>query len=602
MSTTSYRRDIDGLRAVAVLAVVVYHAWPHALPGGFVGVDVFFVISGFLITRILLAPDFSFIDFYCRRARRLLPALLIVLVATLAIGRAILPPDSLHRLLGHAIGGGLFAANFVSYFGGGYFGGDADLRPLLHLWSLGVEEQFYLVWPAAVWLALRRGRLGWLVAVVAAASLAAFVWLGEHDPRAAFYLPWSRFWELLAGAAMIAVEVPRRWADAAAAAGLALTGAGFASMSGEVDFPGVAFTVPVAGTCLLLAARTSWLNSRVLASGIAVGVGLVSYPLYLWHWPLLALLRNVDRTPSTAAICAVLAAALVLAVLTWRVVERPLTKWPLRRVAAGLVGGLAALVATTAASQAALPHEPLVLVDAACAARYPYPTRGLWFCRLSRDGPPTVLVLGDSHAHHLYEGVANALPTETVLMVGACTPTPGLRFPERTDTTGTCANDNFARLTDYLDERVVHAPTLRWVVLAGMWRTFDDAGSEIDYWSGKLVSSFEPRSPTPLDAYVAAIERQIARLGPVPVTLVLDSPRRGLAVETQRERRAPLAARLRQLAEAHTNVRVFDAMASLCDGPWCEWNRLRDANHLSRAGSLDLGAALVATTAPRPAP
>ena len=198
--------------------------------------------------------------------------------------------------------------------------------------------------------------------------------------------------------------------------------------------------------------------------------------------------------------------------------------------------------------------------------------------------------------------MAKAVPAETVLMIGACTPTPGLRFPERADASGTCANDHFARLTAYLDEHVTHAPTLRWVVLAGMWRTFDGAGQEIDYWSGKRVSTFAPAEPTPLDAYVAAIERQLVRLDSVPVTLVLDTPRRGLAVETQRQRQEPLRERLRQLAEAHPNVRVFDAMATVCDGSWCRWNRLRDANHLSLAGSTDVATALVARSAPFAAP
>jgi hypothetical protein len=253
-------------------------------------------------------------------------------------------------------------------------------------------------------------------------------------------------------------------------------------------------------------------------------------------------------------------------------------------------------------ARAAVPPESNQLVDTTCAERYPFQTPGLWFCLLSKNAPPTVLLLGDSHAHHLYPGMAKALPAETVLMIGACTPTPGLRFPERADASGTCANDHFARLSAYLDEHVIQAPTLRWVVLAGMWRTFDDAGHEIDYWSGKRVSTFAPVDPTPLDAYLAAIERQLVRLRNVPVALVLDTPRRGLAVETQRQRQAPLRERLRQLAEAHPNVRVFDAMAAVCSGSWCRWNRLRDANHLSRAGSTDVATALVARSAPFAAP
>jgi peptidoglycan/LPS O-acetylase OafA/YrhL len=238
MSATPYRPDIDGLRAVAVLAVVAYHAWPQALPGGFVGVDIFFVISGYLITRILLTPDFTFAGFYRRRVRRLAPALLLTIGTTLLVGAMILPPDGLRRMLGHAIGGTLFVANFVSYADAGYFGGDADLRPFLHLWSLGVEEQFYLVWPVAIWLALRHGAVTRLVVIGAAASFAAYVWLGEHDPRAAFFLPWSRFWELLAGALMLlnAIRVGTATAKTAPTASAhAGTGAVGAPVAGTED-------------------------------------------------------------------------------------------------------------------------------------------------------------------------------------------------------------------------------------------------------------------------------------------------------------------------------------------------------------------------------
>ena len=255
MSATPYRPDIDGLRAVAVLSVVVYHAWPHALPGGFVGVDVFFVISGYLITRILLTPEFSFAGFYRRRVRRLAPALLLVVATTLLLGAMILPPDGLRRTLSHAIGGTLFVANFVSYADAGYFGGDADLRPFLHLWSLGVEEQFYLVWPVAIWLALRGGVVTRLVVIGAAASFTVYVWLGEHDPRAAFFLPWSRFWELLAGALMLKVELPRRFAGVASTLGLALIAGSVALVSVEADYPGLALVLPVFGACLVVAAR-----------------------------------------------------------------------------------------------------------------------------------------------------------------------------------------------------------------------------------------------------------------------------------------------------------------------------------------------------------
>jgi hypothetical protein len=212
-------------------------------------------------------------------------------------------------------------------------------------------------------------------------------------------------------------------------------------------------------------------------------------------------------------------------------------------------------------------------------------------------------VLGDSHAHHLYEGLARALPTEAVLSIGACPPTIGLVFPDRADATGACFNAGFTTQSDYLNDHVVGAPALKWVVISAMWRPFDDSGREIGYWSGAPVTTtFGPIATTPLAAYTRAIERQIDRLGALPVTIVLDTPRRGLDVDVQRQRQAAFRAAIAALAKRHANVSVFDPMPVLCSDHWCRWNELRDANHLSRLGSVDVAAALVAQTLPFRAP
>ena len=603
MSATPYRPDIDGLRAVAVLAVVAYHAWPRALGGGFVGVDVFFVISGFLITRILLAPDFSFASFYARRVRRIFPALLIVLAATAAIGATFLPPDNLRNLLVHTIGGGLFVANIVSYHDVGYFNGVAELKPLVHLWSLGVEEQFYLLWPVLVWLAVRKKVLAPAIAIVAVASLALFLWWSERDPRAAFYLSPARFWELLAGAMLVRTAVPERWRGAAAATGLALIAASAVLLSAETELPGMLMLVPVAGACLVVASPGAHRAGRLLASRAAVAIGLISYPLYLWHWPLLSLLRNFDRAPSTAAICATVALAFVLATLTWRTVERPLVALRLRPLAATLAAAMLAGVGLAAAAREAMPAESNEIANAACTARYPFRPDGLWFCRLSKDTAPTVLLLGDSHANHLYDGVAEVFPNDAVLAIGACMPTVGLVYPGRADGGDACVNERFAVQSEYLQRQAIEKAPLRWVVLSAMWRSFDAEGREIDSWTGAPTSTFGPVTGSALDAYVAGIERQLDRLGnDVAVTIVLDTPRRGLAVDVQRQRQAPFRQRIVALAQRRANVQVLDPMTTLCGDTWCAWNRLRDANHLSHAGSVVVARALAERGAALKAP
>jgi len=603
MSATPYRPDIDGLRAVAVLAVVAYHAWPHALGGGFVGVDVFFVISGFLITRILLAPGFSFASFYARRVRRIFPALLIVLAATVAIGATFLPPDNLRNLLVHTIGGGLFVANVVSYHDVGYFNGVAELKPLVHLWSLGVEEQFYLLWPVIVWLAARRRVLMPTIAIVGVASLALFLWWSERDPRAAFYLSPARFWELLAGAMLVRVEVPERWRSAAAATGLVLIAMSAALLSAETEFPGLLMLLPVVGACLVVASPGPHRAGRLLASRTAVAIGLISYPLYLWHWPLLSLLRNFDRAPSTLTLCAAVALSFVLAALTWRAVERPLVTLRLRPVAASLAAAMLAGVGLATAAHARVPAESNEIANAACTARYPFRPDGLWFCRLSKDAAPTVLLLGDSHANHLYDGIAEVFPEDTVLAIGACMPTIGLVYPGRADDGGACVNDRFKVQSEYLQRLVIEGAPLRRVVLSAMWRSFDAEGREIDAWTGAPTSTFGPSAGSALDAYIAGIERQLDRIGNgVAVTIVLDTPRRGLAVDVQRQRQAPFRERIVALAQRRANVQVLDPMATLCGDTWCAWNRLRDANHLSHTGSVVVARALAAQSAALKAP
>ncbi len=332
MSATPYRPDIDGLRAVAVLAVVAYHGWPHALSGGFVGVDIFFVISGYLITRILVAPGLAFADFYRRRIRRIFPALLIVLASTLTLGATFLPPDNFSNLLGHAIGGGLFVANVVSYHDVGYFNGVAELKPLLHLWSLGVEEQFYLVWPVLVWIAARKGVLTGAITVGALLSFAAFAWLSEAEPRAAFYLSPPRFWELLAGALLVGVVVPARWTTAASSVGLGLIALSIGLITSETEFPGVLLADPRRVPRHRRAGRASGGTAAVEPRHGRRRPDQLS-ALSVAHWPLLSLLRNFERAPSAASIAAVLVLSLALAALHTGASssERPLARWRLRR-------------------------------------------------------------------------------------------------------------------------------------------------------------------------------------------------------------------------------------------------------------------------------
>ncbi|MEP6783213.1 MAG: acyltransferase family protein, partial [Acidobacteriota bacterium] len=342
-AVSRYRPDVDGLRALAVGAVLIFHAFPEWLPGGFVGVDVFFVISGYLISGIVLSAAcdgrFSLAHFYARRIRRIFPALTVVLIAVLAAGWFALYADDYARLGEHVAAGAAFLSNIELWNESSYFDVSADLKPLLHLWSLGIEEQFYLAWPVilAVSARWRRGPLAVTLAIGAASFVASIVTV-RTDPTAAFYAPWTRFWELLAGAVLACsaagaggrssldrLQSSPRMRNTAAAVALAMIVAAVMLIDAKRAFPGFWVLLPVAGTALMLAAGShAWANRAILSRRGMVWLGMISYPLYLWHWPLLSFAKIIGGGRPTALIRAgLLAASIVLAWLTYRVVERP---------------------------------------------------------------------------------------------------------------------------------------------------------------------------------------------------------------------------------------------------------------------------------------
>jgi peptidoglycan/LPS O-acetylase OafA/YrhL len=321
-----YRADIDGLRAVAVVLVLVFHAFPAVLPGGFIGVDVFFVISGYLITGIIRDEKqrgtFSIGHFYQRRIRRIFPALLLVLAASYAAGWLILLPVDFAQLGTLTFAGAAFFSNIALWLQSGYFDIEAARKPLLHLWSLGIEEQFYIVWPVLLWLA---GRFD--IRMILAVGLASFALnlalVGSH-PEATFYLPFTRAWELLAGAGLVYSRVEiKRAHEIVAAIGLALILVAAYRFGRGQPFPGWRALLPVLGTAALLACPGSFVN-RVLGIRSVVAVGLISYPLYLWHWPLLVYAKEVFGTLYTPERLSVLALAFVLSAATYWLIEKPI--------------------------------------------------------------------------------------------------------------------------------------------------------------------------------------------------------------------------------------------------------------------------------------
>jgi peptidoglycan/LPS O-acetylase OafA/YrhL len=339
---TPYRADIDGLRAVSILLVVGYHAQPWLVPGGFIGVDIFFVISGFLITRIILtearAGTFSSLQFYARRIRRIFPALIAVLAVTYLIGWFVLLPDGF-ALLGRSTAAGVaFVSNLFQLGQTGYFAPDAAENPLLHLWSLGIEEQFYIFWPPLLVLMFgSKRRRFWMAAfAVASFGISLMIFLGYKEWS--FYSPISRAWELLAGGIVAnqLIERPeggargcRHTDNLKAAIGVAAIVVAAITLNKDSLFPGAYALLPVLGAVLIIIAPNSTVNRILLSSRPMVLIGLISYPLYLWHWPLLsylAIMRN--GVPNVVEIWAAVIVAVILSWLTFRFVEIPLRRNP----------------------------------------------------------------------------------------------------------------------------------------------------------------------------------------------------------------------------------------------------------------------------------
>lgn len=469
-----YRADIDGLRALAILSVVGYHGFPRMVRGGFTGVDVFFVISGFLISGLILADlkqgRFSFRRFYARRFRRIFPALIVVLGASLLYGALALAPDEFRELGRQAAAAAAFGSNFLQWTEAGYFDQQATTKPLLHLWSLGVEEQFYIAWPIILVLACRRARwAAYISAGLLALSFGANLVLTHSSPSAAFFLPLPRFWELLIGALLAytaASAVPATGSSAThnwrAGLGLALMVAGFFVIDADRAFPGGWALIPTLGTALVIAAPGAWISRTLLSSRPLVFVGLISYPLYLWHWVLLTFARIAnygEELPRSWRLAAIAASA-VLAWLTYRWVERPIRfsshrdAIPRALVASMSVCGLAG-IAVYASDGLAFRYPAEIRPLAA----FEYDSQRDLYERLYRGGEcwltaketfadlsqhcvdaadgsiPLIALWGDSHAASLYPGLRAAQKRDSFRIAqytaSACPPILGLRSGRR---------------------------------------------------------------------------------------------------------------------------------------------------------------------------
>ncbi len=452
-----YRADIDGLRAVAVLAVICFHAFPQVLQGGFIGVDIFFIISGFLISNILLGSlkkgAFSFKEFYIRRILRIFPALIVMLSVCYCIGWLVLLPKEFQQLGKHMVGGAGSVSNLFFWQEAGYFDNSAATKPLLHLWSLGVEEQFYLVWPCLLLLAWKRNiNALTIVACIIAGSFAVNVYTVHTDAVQSFYSPVARFWELLLGGLLAYIQLhnirleprvrqsinsllsmftvrrlpaanPVTLQNSLSILGVFLIILAAIIVDKKNLFPGWWALLPTLGAYLVIAAGPlSVMNHRLLSLRPLVWVGLISYPLYLWHWPLLSFATIMEgKTPSLAIRVTAVALAFVLAWLTYHFVERPIRfgKRSKSRISAlsflmillAALGNVAYLKGNVRSST--LTKEMVAQIEKLSFKLHfdkwsPCPNEAdTWNCKiLNPHKPPGIALIGDSHSVHLASGLA----------------------------------------------------------------------------------------------------------------------------------------------------------------------------------------------------
>jgi peptidoglycan/LPS O-acetylase OafA/YrhL len=494
-AATEYRPDVDGLRAVAVSAVLLFHAFPLRVPGGFVGVDIFFIISGYLISGILFKTlqrgTFSFADFYSRRIRRIFPALALLCAACLAFGWFSLLPEQFRQLGKHVLGGAAFSSNFVLLNESGYFDVDSAQKPLRHLWSLGIEEQYYLVWPLLLFALRNRSRATEVLLVtLALVSFAFNLYLSYTDRSMAYYLPLTRFWELMLGSGLAYMARDGVTHGARAVLGAAANAVGAPGWSAQLKsivgaiaivlalvliderraFPGWWALLPCGGAVLLISAGpAAWINRNILASRLFVWVGLISYPLYLWHWPLLSFANIMSTKPSIAYRVGALVASVILSWLTYRFVELPIRhgrtqpqtrRNTMRLAQAMLVVALVGLLVGRQIIPSASARDPMIASISQAASDWESIDNEI----VPGDAQHTVLFFGDSHMEQYWPRVeyltqqTRSRRTVEFRTMGGCAPLPGI---ERRD----------KRCVKFVTEGLERAskPDVDIVVLAAQW-------------------------------------------------------------------------------------------------------------------------------------
>jgi len=627
---TTYRKDIDGLRAIAVLLVVIFHAFPKSMPGGFIGVDVFFVISGFLISTIIFTDlnqgIFSFKHFYARRIKRILPSLLTVLSTCLIFGWFALLTDEYQLLGKHTTAGTLFISNIVLWSESGYFDTVAELKPLLHLWSLGIEEQFYLFWPLILWAASKlKFNLLATILILLACSFSLNLFELSANPIADFYSPLTRFWELLIGAVLAwwslhLKNVPLR---STANHWISLLGALLILLGSKVidrnsAFPGWLALLPALGTTFIIAAgENAWINRHLLSNRLMVWLGLISFPLYLWHWPLLAFAKLIEGGDVRSHVRFwLMILAIALSWLTYILIEKPIRfgNQSAKKVYTLLIwlillalfgwhiflnqgypfrAQLNNTTITEAVRDQLVGAEWKYKQNQSCLKQHPFEQAkeyGWWFCIQNKDRPPSIIILGSSFANHLYPGFIynQKLQDKSILNIGSCAVALGNDDP---NTLGThpCAYKRPSSQREFIHQLIAQENSIQFVILSGFSDqvtqpyleglreevlTLKKHQVQLIVFTSHVQPGFDPKL-----CYSAPFRKEVR-----DCTFPLNT------LKTLQEQFEPIK---KTILKADPTALFFDPNAMYCDGKVCSYisNGMplnRDHGHFSEYGSIQL--------------
>lgn len=644
-SRPNYRPDIDGMRALAILSVLIFHAYPSSLPGGFVGVDIFFVISGYLISSIifrgLTLGTFSFFDFYARRVRRIFPAVTVVLLGSFVLGYFLLTPYALEELIEESPYAAFFLENWRLYVTtGGYWETATELKPFMHFWSLGVEEQYYIFYPLICFLLWKVSAKRFLTSLVLMllVSLGLCLYDTANEPVRAFYSLHTRFWELLIGGVLAYIEL--KWPEykkncvtiggnefinnALSILGLSLIVFAICVFEEGKDFPGWRALFPTVGSVLIIAAGTkASLNKYVFANKTAVFIGLISYPLYLWHWIFICIAKNnlAGDLPDGILMIGFIVASFLMAYLTYALVERPMRSrkatWQLILILVLVLAlislGTKTLIRKSQTLQnmlySGLPIEVQETLrdlprseerDVECENLF---GQGHSICR-STVKNPRILLFGDSHNHIMWKALYRQENLPGFYIVGS----GGSVIFDRATLIGGDGKPQIERM-----ERVSQVwDTLRrnkeidTVVLRGFWvgnlrsqliseKHLNLSGEELlkQLWRDTFEELYS------LNKHVILVLDNI-ELSFNPLTKCSPIQRINLSTNTEEkcsvriedidQDQIKIREYLIQEAARWKNVKVFDSWEALCKNGFCNMNingkpMYRDENHLSVYGN-----------------